>query len=209
MADYRQADTCDPEPLGLTVAARWDTDVVRAILVNASETLVKERQRLGIDRHDECWEGEWHFVNPPKLWHPRLSADMFLVLAPLAFRAGLVPYGDSAGVFGDLQTDWRVPDQVYVRPDQEMEEGVTGAELVVELRSPGDESYAKLPFYAARGITEVLIVHRDRRVELYRLALDGTYEPVVDGGSLVLEARFTAVDGPKLRITWNDGSADV
>ncbi|MDQ6727548.1 MAG: Uma2 family endonuclease [Actinomycetota bacterium] len=182
---------------------------MRAVLVNVSEALVAERHRLGIDKQDERWEGEWHFVNPPKLWHPRLNADLFLVLAPLARLAGIEPYGDSAGVFADIERDWRVPDQVYVRPDQEMEEGVTGAELVVELRSPGDESYAKLPFYAARGITEALVVHRDRRFELFRLGSDGSYAPVADGRSVVLGVTFATVDGPKLQVAWEDGSAEV
>ena len=182
---------------------------MRAVVVNADESLVEERRRLGIESQDERWEGEWHFVNPPKSWHPRLNADMFLVLAPLARRAGLEPSGDSMGVFVDLETDWRIPDQVFVRPDRVIEEGVTGAELVVELRSPGDESYAKLPFYAARGVTEAMIVHRDRRFELYRLGSDGTYQPVDDGRCTVLGVTFATVDGPKLRITWNDGSADV
>jgi Uma2 family endonuclease len=90
-----------------------------------------------------------------------------------------------------------------------IEEGLTGAEFVVELRSPSDESYAKLPFYPARGITEALIAHRDRRVELYRLGSDGTYQPVDDGRSTVLGVTFTTVDGPKLRIDWTDGSAEV
>ena len=95
---------------------------MRAVVVNAGESLVEERRRLGIESQDERWEGEWHFVNPPKSWHPRLNADIFLVLAPLARRAGLEPSGDSMGVFVDLETDWRIPDQVFVRPDH----GTTG-----------------------------------------------------------------------------------
>jgi Uma2 family endonuclease len=182
---------------------------VRAILVNVSEALIDERHRLGIDRQDERWAGEWHLVNPPKLWHPRLNSDMYVVLAPLARGVGLVPYCESTGVFGEVERDWRIPDQVYARPDQETEEGLTGAELVVEVRSPGDESYAKLPFYASRRITEALVVHRDRRVELYRLDGAGGYEPAHDGRSAVLGVAFTTVDGPKLRMTWGDGSAEV
>jgi Uma2 family endonuclease len=182
---------------------------MRAVVVNASESLVEERRRLGIDSQDERWEGEWHFVNPPKSWHPRLNYDLGFVLGPLARRVALEPSGDSMGVFAELGADWRIPDQVYARPDQVIEEGLTGAEFVVELRSPSDESYAKLPFYAARGITEALIAHRDRRVELYRLGSDGTYQPVDDGRSTVLGVTFTTVDGPKLRIDWTDGSAEV
>ena len=180
---------------------------MRAVLVNA-ELVLEQRRRLDIDRQDERWEGEWHFVNPPKLWHPRLNTDMSFALAPRAQASGLVVYCESAGIFADAE-DWRVPDQVYARPDQGMEEGLTGAELVVEIRSPDDESYAKLPFYATRGITEAMIVHRDRRFELYRLDDAGAYQPVDDGTSTVLGVTFSTVEGPKLRIDWEGGSAEV
>lgn len=52
-------------------------------------------------------------------------------------------------------------------------------------------------------------MHRDRRFELYRLGADGDYRPVDDGTSEVLGAAFSAVDGPALRITWSDGTAEV
>ena len=182
---------------------------MRVVLVNAPESLLDERRRLGMEKFDERWEGEWHFVNPPKSWHPRLNFDLGLVLGPRARQLGLEPFGDSTGVFADKETDWRIPDQVYVRPDQVIEEGVTGAELVVELCSPGDESYEKLPFYAGRGITEALIVHRDRRFELFRLDDDGAYQPVDDGRSTVLGVTFSTVEGPKLRIDCDGDSAEV
>jgi Uma2 family endonuclease len=177
-------------------------------VVNA-DSLLAQRRRLGIDRQDERWAGEWHFVNPPKLWHTRLNSDMFFALTPLARDAGLVAYCGATGIFADVETDWRVPDQVYARPDQEIDEGLTGAELVVEVRSSGDESDAKLPFYAARGITEAMIIDRDRRFELYRLGPQGTYQSVEDGRCAVLGVTFTTVDGPRLRIDWSDGSAEV
>ncbi|MGH9190236.1 MAG: Uma2 family endonuclease [Acidimicrobiales bacterium] len=186
---------------------------MRAVLVHASSSLVEERRRLGIDKKDERWEGEWHFVNPPKRWHGRLNTDLFLVLAPLARDRGLDPYADNTGVFADIEGDWRVPDQVYARPEHGIDEGVIGAELVVEVRSPGDESYEKLPFYAARGVNEVLIVHRDRRIELHRLDVVGGYLVVDDVSgtttSSVLGVTFTTVDGPALRIAWDGGSAEV
>jgi len=180
---------------------------MRAVPVNA-DLVPEQRRRLDIDRQDESWDGEWHFVNPPKVWHPRLNSDMFLVLAPLAQALGLGAYCDGTGVFAHAE-DWRVPDQVYALPAQEIEEGFTGAELVVEVRSPDDESYAKLQFYAARGITEAMIVHRDRRFELYRLGEGGAYQPVDDGRSTVLGVSFATVEGPKLRIDWSEGSAEV
>jgi Uma2 family endonuclease len=180
---------------------------MRAVMVNA-ELVLEQRRRLGIDRQDERWEGEWHFVNPPKLWHPRLNTDMALALAARARACGLAVFCEAAGIFAHAE-DWRVPDQVYARPDQEIEEGLTAAELVVEVRSPDDESYAKLPFYAGRGITEAMIVHRDRRFELYRLDGAGAYQPVEDGRSTVLGVTFSTVEGPRLRIDWEGGSAEV
>jgi Uma2 family endonuclease len=106
-------------------------------------------------------------VNPPKMWHAVLNTDLVLALAPLTRARGLLAVGSCCGLFG-AEDDWRVPDQLYARPEDAREEGVVSAELVVEIRSPGDDTYRKLPFYAARGVREVLVVHRDRRVELYR-----------------------------------------
>ena len=145
---------------------------------------------------------------PAEAVAPTAERDLFLVLAPLAIRRNLDPYGDSTGIFADVELDWRVPDQAYASPEQCIEEGLTGAALVVELRSPGDETYAKIPFYAARGVTEVLVIREDRRFELHRLS-KGAYEPVVGGTSSVLGVTFETCDGPRLRMTWDGGSADV
>ncbi len=180
--------------------------LVQAVIVDA-EWELERRRALGIDKKDELWDGVWHLVNAPKLWHQQLNLDMGLALVPRARELGLVPFLD-VGVIADIKRNFRVPDQVYARGDHLTEDGVTAAELVVEVRSPGDESYEKLPFFAERGVTEVLIVHQDRRFDLYRLA-EGGYQPVEDGRSEVLDVTFSAVDGPKLRMVWDGGSAEV
>ena len=42
---------------------------------------------------------------------------------------------------------------------------------MIEIRSPEDETYDKLPFYAALGTREVVVIDRDtKRTEIYRLA---------------------------------------
>jgi Uma2 family endonuclease len=58
--------------------------------------------------------------------------------------------------------DFRVPDGGLHRP------GAAGtwqhtAALVMEIVSPGDESWEKLPFYAKHGVDEVLIVDPQER----------------------------------------------
>ena len=180
---------------------------MRAVVVDA-EWELERRRELGIDKKDELWDGEWHFVNPPKVCHQRLNFDMAHVLGPIARQIGLEPLND-AGVIADITKNFRVPDQVYARPEQLTEDGAATAELVVEVRSPGDESHLKLPFYAERGVSEVLIVHQDRRFELYRLGATGEYEAVEGGRSNVLDVTFSTVDGPKLHLSWEGGAAEV
>jgi len=180
---------------------------MRAVLVDG-ESFLRDRRRLDMHKFDEMWEGEWHFVNLPQAWHALLNSALLRTLAPHADRAGLLSAGGGLGVFA-AENDWRIPDQAYIRPERIVEEGVTGAELVVEFRSPGDESYLKLPFYASRGIIEAMIVHRDRTFELFRLDDAGAYQPVGDGRSSVLDVTFSTVAGPKLRIDWDGGSAEV
>ena len=47
---------------------------------------------------------------------------------------------------------------------------VSSAALVVEIRSPGDDTDQKIPFYAERGVDEVLIVDpQERRVHWFGL----------------------------------------
>jgi Uma2 family endonuclease len=49
--------------------------------------------------------------------------------------------------------------------------------VVFEVRSPGDESYEKLPFYAALALEAVVIVDRDTRaVQVFELT-EGAYTP--------------------------------
>jgi Uma2 family endonuclease len=182
---------------------------VRSVPMTFPPTTPEERQRLGLDTKDELWDGEWHFVNPPKSWHWQLNSDLFLILAPLARRVGLTPAMEGCGVFGELDHNWRVPDQVYAKPEDVIEEGVTSAELVVEVRSPGDESYQKLPFFAERSVTEVLIVQEDRRFELRRLGPDQAYVLVDNGRSETLGVTSSTVAGPRLRIEWEGGAAEV
>ncbi len=105
-----------------------------------------------------------------------------------------------------------MPDLVLARPgDTDGDAGKARAEMVVEVRSPGDDSDRKLPFDAER-VREVLILHRDRTREL-----DRGMDRVVPGedGSVHSEALdltlapVETADGPRLRITWDGGSAEA
>ena len=76
---------------------------------------------------------------------------------------------------GGWPDDYRVPDLVLLTPDRfdiDRNEYFEGAPaVVVEIRSPDDESYEKLPFYAKIGVPEVWIIDRDTKApEVYVLA---------------------------------------
>ena len=184
-------------------------------MLDVPESLLDERRRLGLDVFDEVWEGVLHMVPPPSGDHQRLGSELIAEFLSAAKRCGLVASHET-GLFA-ADDDYRVPDIIASRPHDCSHRGVDGtAELVVELRSPGDESYEKLPWYAARGVTEMLIVDpTTRRFELYHT--DGgaavAVAPDADGGVTLdtLGVRLLTVesaDGPRLRVTTDDASTD-
>ncbi len=183
---------------------------MQALFVEAPEAMLAERRRLGLDGGDEMWDGVLHVVPPPGGPHQRLGSRLLLALSPRADAAGLVASYET-GLFR-TDADYRVPDLLVCSPASASDRGAEGAELVVEIRSPGDETYSKLPFYAAAGVREVLVVHpEDGRIELFRLAGE-TLLPVSgdEAGAVrsdVLGVRF--VPGTPLGLTWDGGSAEI
>ncbi len=150
---------------------------MRVVFLEAPEQLLAERRRLGLDGRDEMWEGELHMVPPPEFRHQRRESRLLRALGPVADEAGLEVVPETGLYAAD--DSWRVPDLVVVRPEQVSRKGVEGgAVLAVEIRSPGDETAAKIGFYAGFGVEELLIVDRDTAaVRLLRL-VDGSLEPV-------------------------------
>ena len=49
--------------------------------------------------------------------------------------------------------------------------------MAIEIRSPDDETYEKLPFYAELGVPEVWIIHRDTKETEIHLLKRGRYKP--------------------------------
>jgi Uma2 family endonuclease len=189
---------------------------MRAVMLEAPEDLLADRRRKGLDLFDEVWEGILHMPPPPSDLHQRFGTRLLLVLAPIAEARGLVPSHET-GIYrpGTGETDYRVPDLVFSRPEDRSHRGVEGrAELVVEIRSPGDETYEKLPFYAACGVAEVLVAHPEMRtIELFVLRGGHMHAVVPDENDVVrsaaLDATFEVVAGPKLRVRWPGGQGDV
>ena len=118
------------------------------------EALLDRRRRRGQDLFDEVWEGVLHVNATPPSQHGRLEWQLAGILAPPAASARLRALGQfNLGEEGD----YRVPDGALVRPGPDAVYLATAA-LVLEIVSPGDETWEKLGFYAAHGVEELLIV---------------------------------------------------
>jgi Uma2 family endonuclease len=174
--------------------------VEQAVLVTRapSEALLAERRRLGLDRHDEIWAGEHHMMTPgPSGPHARLAFRLAIALDAAAGRVGLI--GQTESNVGQPD-DFRVPDLCFVRSPTTTTYAETAA-LVVEVVSPGDDSWKKFDFYAARGVDEVLIADpHEQALHWFRLVGDG-YEPTdrSDVLDLLVADVHAAIDWSSLR----------
>jgi Uma2 family endonuclease len=152
---------------------------MKAVVLEVSDRELEERHRRGLDRFDEMWEGVLHMAPAPLYEHQRIVTAMLVFLVPLCERTGRGTVVLAINVFNELfpeDRDYRIPDFTFVAAGNEQllaRDGIRGGgpDAVVEVRSPGDETYEKFPFFARLGIKEVIVVHRDsKQPEIFRLA---------------------------------------
>jgi Uma2 family endonuclease len=172
------------------------------------------RKTTGIHRWDEVWDGVWYMTPAPTFEHQRIIDEMIIFLKPHLRARGRGLLVARINVLQHAQgwKNYRIPDLTFVATGREHilhEDGVraAGPDAVIEIRSPGDDTYEKLSFYAAIGTREVVIVDREtKQVEIRRLAGDdlAMTQPDTDGWlmSETMTVRFRRIDGqpPRLRI---------
>jgi hypothetical protein len=165
------------------------------------EAMLERRKRLGQDRRDEVWEGVYHMTPAPAHKHSLLGAQVISLLRGPAFTAGLETTIEFN--LGDSKNNFRVPDGGLHRPGAAEMWHPTAA-LVVEVLSPDDDTWEKLPFYATHRVDEVLIVDpQEHAVHWLALTDTGTdgerggplYEPIehsrlIDLGAVQLAAQI-------------------
>jgi Uma2 family endonuclease len=124
------------------------------------ERMIAHRRATGADLYDEVWEGEYHMAPAARGAHGELDGRLSRLLGPLADSVGLV----ESGPFNlGAPDDFRVPDRGIRQPSNAA--WFATAALVVEIVSADDETWEKLPFYAAHDVGEVVVVDpRDRSV---------------------------------------------
>lgn len=144
---------------------------MRAVFLDVPQSLLDERRRTGADQRDEVWNGVWHLVPDPTVGHQDLEGAVEAWLrrywAPKSGGRVYHQINVAPADLADWRHDYRIPDLVLLTPERAgIERGTHfagGPDAVVEIRSPGDETYDKIPFYAAVGVREVWVVDRDTR----------------------------------------------
>ena len=150
-------------------------DAVRTVVLDPApaefEALLERRRALGQDLFDEVWEGEYHMAPAPHPFHGYVDQQLAVLLEPPAKRVGLV----GTGVFNlGSPDDYRVPDRGLHR-ELPTTVFVPTAAVVIEIVSPGDETWNKIDFYAAHSVDELLIVDPGKRSVTWLLLEAGRY----------------------------------
>ena len=180
---------------------------MKAVMANVPEHILEWRRRTGADQWDEMWEGVLHTAPSPNRDHQDFEYELEALLREhWAVPNGCRVYHQiNIAERGTWPNNYRIPDLVLLTPERfqidrnEYFDG--GPDAVVEIHSPGDEAYEKLPFYALVGVREVFVIDRDtRQPEIHEL-VGGDFqlrEPSRDGWIL------SNVGGFELRSATND-----
>ncbi|HEY6362340.1 MAG TPA: Uma2 family endonuclease [Vicinamibacterales bacterium] len=151
---------------------------MKAVVLQVTNEELAERRRKGIDRFDEMWEGVLHMAPAPGYEHQRIVSGIDRFLGSLCDREQRGVLAIGINVFNEASAvpDYRIPDFTSVAAGREQllaPDGVRGGgpDAVIEIRSPDDETYEKLPFFARLGVREMVVIDRDtKQPEIYRLA---------------------------------------
>src|SRR3972149_6689811 len=116
------------------------------------------------------WEGVLHMTPVPSRSHQDFKFQLLSWLhqfwaKPLGNRA----HGEiNLASIGGWPSNYRIPDLILLTPERfgiDHDVYFEGSPtVVVEIRSPGDETMEKLPFYAQLGVPEVWVVDRDTKM---------------------------------------------
>lgn len=132
------------------------------------QRIIRERQKLGIDKYDEVWDGV--YVMPPLANNPHQKLVGFLtpIYHDVVHPDGQVFPGANVSDRRDhWEKNFRCPDVVVVLPGGLAIDCGThwlgGPDFLTEIKSPGDDTEEKIPFYSQVKVRELLIIGRDSR----------------------------------------------
>lgn len=194
---------------------------MKAVMPVMPPDILAYRQRHGMDRYDEMWQGVLHMAPAPNFAHQDLEGETASWLRRHWGRprhAKVIQQINVASV-GGWPDDFRIPDICLLTPERfhiNRNEYLEGApNLLIEIHCPGDETYEKLTWYAALGVPEVWVIHRDTKEPEIHLLRRGRYrkQRVLASGWLRslgtgIELRRTPDDKLGIRLINDDVSRD-
>ncbi len=143
---------------------------MKAVMASVPPDILAWRKRTGADRFDEMWEGVLHMVAMPNRDHQDLewAIETWLRKHWVHGGHGRAHHNVNVAAPGGWPDDYRIPDLILLCPDRyaiDRNEYFDGAPtVVVEIVSPGDESYEKHDFYARLAVPEVWMIDRDTKL---------------------------------------------
>jgi Uma2 family endonuclease len=160
------------------------------------EDLLERRRRTGVDKHDEVWEGVYHMIPVGGIPHSLIAAQLATLLGAPARASGLVVSAEFN--LGSNKDNYRVPD-LGVHRNPQLAVWMPTAVIAVEILSPDDDTWKKLPFYAQHEVDELLIVDPAERSVTWLGLHEGEYHPIDRSGVLDLLASTLAeqIDWPQ------------
>ncbi len=149
---------------------------MKAVMPSVPPEILEWRKRSGADRWDEMWNGVLHIMPAPNREHQDLEGSLegYLRSHWGRPRGARVYHQINLAPPGGRPDDYRIPDLVLLTAERfaiDHNEYFEGApDAVVEIHSPDDEAYDKLPFYEELGVPEAWVIHRDtKQPEVYLL----------------------------------------
>ena len=139
--------------------------------------LIAQRQEWGADRFDEVWDGTYVVAPSADNVHQDIQAELGVNLYTIV-GVQRPPYVYLGVNVSDRVEGWehnyRCPDIAVYLANTTARECWThwcgGPDFAVEIRSRGDRTLQKLPFYASVNTRELLVIDRDPwSLDLYRL----------------------------------------
>ena len=158
----------------------------------AERSIIDQRRRLGLDHHDEVWDGVYVVSPLPNDEHQDVVGGLTTCLTIAIQYPGLGKVRPGVNVSDRVENwehNYRGPDVVVFTTDTLAQcHGAFwhgGPDFAVEVVSQYDRSREKFDFYAEVHTRELLIVDRyPWALELYRLNEAGAYDLV---GRLTLD----------------------
>jgi Uma2 family endonuclease len=188
---------------------------MKAVMTEVPQFVLDWRKQTGAEMWDEMWEGVLHMAPVPSRSHQDFKFQLLSWIhqhwaKPLKNRIhGEVNLASPGG----WPNDYRIPDLILLTRDRfgiDHDVYFEGAPaVVVEVESPGDETYQKLIFYTQLGVPEVWIFNRDTKQPKLLMLEGGAYReqaPDAEGwfDSPATGIRFRHEPAERLAIQYRD-----